>query len=157
MKDTEGYTGSRQSYLFSCTRQALKDATPPIRVIQESEVSDEQMKRALSDLAARASVQKLNVKYIIQIRGEERYAMVGPWFIIVGVLTGPQETLLSARIWDVTAGSDVGTVTVKAKGNRLWLQWFAVVLVWPRTQKAACNRLGEVLYSMLASTQQGQR
>ena len=60
------------------------------------------MRDAIGDPATRASVRKRGVKYLVQIEGENRFAAVGPWFVLIGAMTGIEETLVFNRLEELS-------------------------------------------------------
>ncbi len=118
--------------------------------------TEEQLAATLSQPLVRAKIAQLNIRYLITVSGgtssEEDWGVTFVYPLPLGAASvGKQSSELSASIWDLKQGTSAGAAQVTASGvGRFAMVTIVPVLIMiPRTEKAACRELGNQLIAFL--------
>ena len=165
---------------LDCVSKILQQTRPPVPMIPARRFRDslfpmfeptsaprteEQLAATLSQPLVRAKIAQLNIRYLITVSGgtsseeDSEFAFafpIGAGAVPLGAASvGTQSSELSASIWDLKQGTSAGAAQVTASGvGRFAMVTIVPVLIMiPRTEKAACRELGNQLIAFLTGAE----
>lgn len=96
-------------------------------------------------------ISKDRLRYAVHVKETFEYKVHLPLYIVpFGIASCGNRTALEARIWDLSAGKDVGSLSIEAEGEYTVVAWMLHLVVFRDTQDDAIERLARTLVERLA-------